>query len=338
MYQRIARSYGMNIVFSISGIMNAAILLLLELIFLSIFHMSIDGMLLAYIISGVIVIIYLEIKVKALKGINISHINKSDMKEITKLSIPLIPNNICWWATASINKFIILYYLGDSANGIYAITLKFASIITIVTSVFALAWQETTIIEYNNKDKEKFNSSIFAKYYNVLILSSLMIILLLKLTYNYIVSPDYYQSWIYLPITILGTVFTAICTFYGTGYLASKRTKGAFYSTIISAIINIVICWSLVRVIGIMAAPLSSLVAYLSLWVIRHFTMKDFFKINVNKHDTLFLMLVFCIATYIYYTYGFILNLITFILILLISLIYGLKILREIFPKFNIKK
>lgn len=75
---------------------------------------------------------------------------------ILKYSIPLVPNSLMWWIMAAGDKYIINYFLGDSANGIYSLALKIPQIINMVYSLFVQAWQMSAIEVESSEDKKDF--------------------------------------------------------------------------------------------------------------------------------------------------------------------------------------
>lgn len=54
------------------------------------------------------------------------------------------------------DKYIINYFLGDSANGIYSLALKIPQIINMVYSLFIQAWQMSAIEVESSEDKKDF--------------------------------------------------------------------------------------------------------------------------------------------------------------------------------------
>ena len=65
--------------------------------------------------------------------------------------------------------YIILFNLGSEFNGIYAMSTKFPTLITAVTSIFYLAWQESAIKEYDSTNRDSFFTNVFRKYHCLLL-------------------------------------------------------------------------------------------------------------------------------------------------------------------------
>ena len=63
-----------------------------------------------------------------------------------------------------------------------------------------------------------------------------------------------------------------------------SKTNGA--TTIIAAIINIIVNLGLIKFIGLYAATVSTLVAYISLFIIRYVKVKKEINLNLAKVHT----------------------------------------------------
>ena len=92
-------------------------------------------------------------------------------------------------------------------------------------------------------------------------------------------------------------MFSAFSSFLGTGYQSSKESKGAFYTTMISAITNIIINLVFIKIIGLQAAAVSTFIAYLVLFIVRFFDTKKYFEMDVNWKK--FISLSICAIAFI---------------------------------------
>ena len=301
MSQKTARSLGQNKQFAISGVLHTMVLLGVEVICLIVLHLRVDGLLWANIIANSVVIGYLNIGIHFEKRIRISRFNISKLRELLKFSIPLIPNSICWWFVSLCDKYVIAFYLGTSANGIYTVSNKFPQLITFATSVFQLAWQESAIMEAESKERDKFYSGVFNQYLKLLCSAFIAGIFAIRIVMPYMVDVKFSESILYVPPLLFGTVFSAFSQFYGTSYLVSKKTSGVFTTTLISAVVNLIVCLSLIRVVGLWAAPLSTCCAYLVQWLVRNYQLRGEFKVRIEWKIFIPLLGVMLLLSGLYY-------------------------------------
>lgn len=50
--------------------------------------------------------------------------------------IPLIPAAIFWWIMGVSDRYMVNWFLGSDANGIYSVAYKIPTILTILAAVF----------------------------------------------------------------------------------------------------------------------------------------------------------------------------------------------------------
>ena len=95
---------------------------------------------------------------------------------------------------------------------------------------------------------------------------------------------------------IFAVAVHALNSFLGSFYIVEKKTKGAFYSTLIGAIINTVLNLIFIPKFGIMAAAITTLVGYACTLVYRIFdTRKLGYKMNISiKITNIAFVFLFC--------------------------------------------
>ena len=109
--------------YSLGGVLNTFLLVVFNIIFLLVLKMGIRGYLIAYILSSLIVTIFDYVSSGAFKY-RISKINKDLMKKMIKYSSVLIPTTFMWWIMNSSDRIMVTSLIGESANGIYAVSYK----------------------------------------------------------------------------------------------------------------------------------------------------------------------------------------------------------------------
>ncbi|PGT51024.1 polysaccharide biosynthesis protein [Priestia megaterium] len=276
------RALGKIKLFAWSGILNAFALLICNLIFLVLFHMGIIGYFISLIIANIITIIFVVMVGKVVQDLSVKKINIKLTKEMLVYSIPLIPNALMWWIMGLSDRFIITYYLGLGANGLYAVANKIPSVLNIINSIFFQAWQIAAIEEANSKDKSKFFSNVFNIFSIVMLTSTSIILVFLKLIVVVMVSASYNDVWKYVPFLLLGVVFSSFSGFLGTNYIAAKKTGGVFKTSVIGAIINIVANLTLIPLLGINGASIGTLLSFAVIWILRIRDTKKFVNLQIS--------------------------------------------------------
>ncbi|MDM5307520.1 oligosaccharide flippase family protein [Peribacillus frigoritolerans] len=334
------RAQGKIRLFAVSGIINAFSLLVCNVIFLMVYHMGIIGYLISLIFANIITFLFLIIKGKLRYSFKVSKINVKLTREMLLYSIPLIPNALMWWIMGLSDRYIITYFLGLSATGIYAVANKIPSILNMINSIFFQAWQMSAIEEYDSKDKSKFFSNVFNVFSIVMLVSTSIILVNLKLIIKVFVADNYYEAWEYVPFLLLGVVFSSFSGFLGTNYIAAKKTKGVFKTSVIGAIINIIVNVILIPKIGINGASIGTMVSFGVIWILRVIDTKTFVDISINyKKIGLTFIALFIQIKLLYmnlsFEYFFQLIILLFIILLNVS---EIKIMIERMVKVKSKK
>jgi len=210
--------------------------------------------------------------------------SKDLLVEMIKYSAPLIANNLSWWILSSSDKVMIEFFLSKDDLGLYTAASKIPALLSIVTTIFASAWTISSIKEYDDdgeKDKS-FYSNVF-KFFSLLMFSvALAILLVLKPFMSIYVGKEFFESWVFVPFLILGTVFYSFGSFFGAIFGALKKNVSCTITTVIAGIVNIVINLLLIPVIGVFAATLSTAISYLLIDIIRMLYSRKFFKFEID--------------------------------------------------------
>ena len=149
-----------------------------------------------------------------------------------------------------------------------------------------MAWQDHSLSNYEKEDKDKYYTEIFGFYSKFLLCGCLCLIPFTKFIVVWLMAEAYKSAWMYVAPLYLGTVFSAFASFYGVGYLGSKKTKQALYTTIIAAVVNVginVVFMPVFPEAGIWIASCSTLISYFVLYLVRVVQTKKFFTIKLEK-------------------------------------------------------
>ena len=147
--------------FGIGNILSVTFTAVLNILFLVVLKMKIEGYFLAYIISNVLVTIYAIIVGKVFNNLKGYKIDKKLMGEMVKYSIVLVPTTFMWWIINSSDRIMISNFIGNDANGIYAVSYKIPAIITSIATIFNQAWVFTAVDQKDVADKNEYTNQIF---------------------------------------------------------------------------------------------------------------------------------------------------------------------------------
>lgn len=307
--------------FSLGGILSTFLTVILNIYFLIFLKIGVIGIFYSGLISGIISLIYYFIVSESYKFIVVKSFNLPKFKEMLFFSIPLIPNVMNWWIMNVSDRYLLAYYIGYEATGLYSVSYKLPTILTVINLIFYQAWQISAIENAKAENRDRFYGNLFKINMSLMLLATSGILMILKPFMHIYVAEDYFIAYKYVPFLLVGTVFSAFSSFFGVGYLTSKKTMQAFTTSVAGSIVNIVVNILFIPKIGIQAAAISTLLAFLVMWLIRVYQTRRFCKINIDLKRLIPALLVVFIQSYLVISiekYNLILQLLLFISLLLI--------------------
>lgn len=334
----ITRGLKHTVSYSVSGIVYSCIFFIANIVLVCVLKKGLIGIFVSLIVAllGTIIFLY---SIQRDLHINIERPNKNVIdKRMIKYSLQLMPNSISWWITSYADRFMIKMFLGMSMNGIYAIAAKFPSALSMITSIFYSAWQEQAILTYDDENRDEYYSKIFAQYYKALFCIILMAIPLTKVVINYTMTQEFHSASKYIGFLYLAGVFQAFSAFYGTGYLSTRQTRGAMTTTIVGAIMNVVINALFMPKYGLQIAGFSTFFSYVTVWGLRIFQTRKYFRIYIRwgKFSAIFMLVIAMIIASI--KGDGIQNILLFVGAVFVSIIINQKTIKEMIRLIYAKK
>ena len=270
---------------SISGVISTFVLVLLNILFLLVFKIGLDGYFLAHILGIGAQCIYLSISIKPLAYIKFyknTPENKSVQKKLTNYSIPMIANSIGWWINNASDRYIVIWMCGVAANGIYSVGYKIPSILSIIQLIFNQAWILSAVKDFDPEDKNGFFSKLYSTYGFVMVFLCSGIIMFDRLLASFLYAKDFYEAWKYVPFLLISIIFGALSGFIGGIFSAVKNSKIYAQSTIIGAICNVILNIIFIHFWGPIGAAIATAISFWIVFVIRVFHMKNLIKIKIH--------------------------------------------------------
>lgn len=337
MFLQIARGFGKTKNYSIGVFIISAFTIIFNVIFIAFLKVGAIGLLISMAIATFISIVYLFLSLKIYKYIEKSLFSKKKTKDLIKYSLPLVPNGISWWIINVSDRTMISSMLGTSSNGIYAVSNKFPTLFSNFTSIFNLAWTESASTNIDNENRDYYFSDIINN--TIQIFSSICILLITAMPFIFpiLVNESYRQAYYYIPILLIASLVNSVVKLYSGIYVAKKLTKQVMNTSLIAAVINIVINLIFIKKIGIYAACLSTLIAYTTMMVYRYFDLKKYITIHYDKKMFMIIILLL-IVTISYYINHVILNSVILLIAILFTLYFNKDILLVILKNKNLTK
>ena len=327
-FLQIARGVGRTIDYAISCIITGVSTILLNILLIVVFKLGAFGMITSMAVANGLGAVYLFIRLKMWQYIDFKKKDKKLIKEMYKYSIPLVPNGISWWIVNVSDRTIITAILGAAANGIYAVSNKFPTILSSLLGIFNLSWSESAALHINSPDRDEFFSDVCNTMTKLFTCLGVGMIAVMPFVFPLLVNHSYDEAFYYIPILVLGSVFNVVICLYSAVYIAKKMTKQVAMTSIIGAVINLVVNLVLIRYIGLFAAALSTAISYFVMMMYRHFDLKKYMTITYEKGLVIKTVLIFIFAIVLYYQRNIWLDLVSLVVVVIYAVLMNKSFLK----------
>ncbi len=290
-------------VYASSSIVFILITFCLNFLFLKIWNLGLDGIVLAYIIGYTASIVYMFCLGKTHKFFSLKQAESSLLKDMLKYSLPLIPNAVSWWIMDASDRTIVATFLGVSTSAILAVAHKVPNICHIMYNVFHLSWQENAsdTVNLSKEERDNYYNGVLNNMLTILITIQIVILSCNFLFYTIMVKEEYFPGYYQSPILVVALTFSMIAQFIGGIYIATKETKKNGFTTLISSIANVLIHLALVKFIGIYAATVSTMIAYILLMVLRLIDIRKIISLKIQKMNVIYFVILLYFFAVIYF-------------------------------------
>ncbi len=299
----LSRGLGKIKLYSVSNFILGITTIILNIVFILWIHAGAEGLLWANTIANSFTAIVILAILKL--PMYIGKPNKELMKDMIKYSIPLVPNSISWNIINMSNRLILTNMVSSAANGIYAMANKFPNIISVVYGYFYTAWKESAAKIVKEENKNEYYNSIYHDAKRFLYAVTICLIAAMPFAFPIFINSSYEEAYIYIPIIMIATYYSNLSSFYGGIFSAYKDTKIMGTTTIVAAVLNLVIVFLFVTNFEIYAACFATLIANLIVYFYRKKKLRKYLKLRELKwQGPLLFLAIICLAYYAKYIPG----------------------------------
>jgi len=254
------------------------------LVFFILSGFGLIGAILALIITAVISLIIILLSIFSYAGI--ARPDFSLLKPFLIFSLPLIPITLAQFVIQSSDRYVIGFYLDAEKVGIYSAAYGIGVIPLVIGTYLVYVLGPTVYNLYDNGkiDKARMYLSYSWKYLLMLLIPSafgLSILsrpLLMNITTSKFVADGVYI----IPLVVLSIVFWEMEMIFTISLLIFKRRKIFLIAFICGAVTNLILNIIFVPQYGILAAAVTTLIAYILITVIIGYSSRRYFTFNLN--------------------------------------------------------
>ena len=298
---QIVRGLGYIRTFVTIGIVNTFITAAAGILFVALLDMGVPGIFISVILARIVSVGFCLFHVPVFTRIFETARTPPELRRtLLSYSLPMVPSAICYWLLSWSLIFFINHYLGLTDNGLYAVSAKFSSILTVLTYIFYQTWQQNAIEQYDSPGRDAFLSRIFRIYFYFLTAVTIITPFALRLNYFWIVAPEYRMSARFLYLNILMVMMSSLASFFEIGYQCAGRTGRIVPSFVVTAAAMIGGYMLIVPRFGIDGALGYGCILYFLLVIYRAIDTRRFLPLSAGP-DILFLSIAIIAFGIVYY-------------------------------------
>lgn len=215
----------------------------------------------AALITGIAIeLVYLVINRKWFK---LSSFDKESLKKMLFIGLPLVPNFLIYWIFNSCDKIMITNSLGVGFAGVYSIGSKLGHCSQLIYTAFAGGWSYFVFSTMKDDNQIQYNSKLFEVLAAISFTTSALICVVAKPLYIILFPGEYLEGFVVAPYLFLCPLLLMLFQIAASQFTVIKKT---WYNTIVlflGSVINIILNYILIPLVGIEGAAIATLCGYI---------------------------------------------------------------------------
>lgn len=296
------RGFGKTTEYALLSFLSSLITMVLNVVLIVGLNMGVAGMLIATVAGQSIVSLVFLISERVWLYLDFRTLDRDFLIELCLYSLPLIPNKVSWAIMNMLDRVVIMNTIGAEQAGVYAVAYKFPNLMDTVYGFFYQAWKESTARVLNSdEDQDAFFDKVYCILKRFMISLVLCLISLMPLLYQFLVDISYSEGLMYVPILLLATYYSNMSGFYGGIFTAYRETKIMGTTTLVSAVICVVLCVVLIPIMGLYGASIATLLAIFAVNEYRKLKVASFVHLSESRSDTFLTPIIVAFVLLFYY-------------------------------------
>lgn len=282
-------------IYSFSNAFTVIVIAIMVTYFVYLKQWGVDGILLGYALGYIIGDGAIFFVSKLHKNLSVRTTSLKAIKQLVIYSSPLILNNISWWVMNVSDRTLVTQFVGNAANGIYAIACKIPTLCTALFSMFNVSWQQTASQMIDSDEIVPYLNKVYKQMVRILCSICSAILACNFMFFNFFFEERYMEAHEYVGILVTAAMLLSLSQFYGGVQIALKQPKHVGYTTAIGAVVNVVLNIIFIKYYGVLAAAVTTLIGNSVILLIRKMYTNKIYSIHLGKNEW------FCVIIYIYF-------------------------------------
>jgi O-antigen/teichoic acid export membrane protein len=243
---------------------------------------GINGLLKAYIYASIIVLLVWVFLAGVFKFFDVNKFEYSLVKKLLGYSSPLVLNSLNLWGLNYFIKYIILFFLTVSSNGIFAVAYKLGFSIQMISKIFNMAWLDKAVSSYEDLEFKNSINGIFNKFIKLFFSVSLGVIAFQRIVMKYFIGSDFFDAAQYIPFLAVGFFFMGLGNFLGVLYQCEMKTFSIAKSSLLASLAIIILGVSLTPFFELYGASIAFMIGNGIFFFYRYFDIGKLIELKIN--------------------------------------------------------
>lgn len=184
------------------------------------------------------------------------------LKQLLIIAIPLLPNFVIYWVFNSSDRLMLTNMMGLDATGIYAVSSKLGHVSQLIYTAFAGGWQYFAFSVMKEKDQVTTNSLIFEYLGVISFVCVAFMFALSEPIFKLLFEEEYWNGFVSAPYLFFAPLLLMLFQVECNQFLVIKKTWPNFIILTLGAVLNVVLNFWLIPILGIEGASIGTLVGY----------------------------------------------------------------------------
>lgn len=201
--------------------------------------------------------------------------------DMLKYSLPIIPSSLASTLVKQSDKYFVLHFITLADMGIYSLALKLGnSVHNLITMPFNTVYIPRRFEIMNDKNASKTYAQVFTYYIFLMVFIGFIISVYIPEILRFMVSPKFYGAAKYIPLVVFSMIVFGSQYHFDFGILFSKKTKYLAYINFISALLNLLLNFILIKNFGLWGAIWSSVITLSIQSFLLYYVSNKIYKID----------------------------------------------------------
>lgn len=262
----------------LANLVKLTVSLLLNIYFVAFIGLGVQGILLSYLASDLILLLILIPNIFPMFALGYDN---RLVKESLKYGFPLVFNALAILLLNMGNRYILKLFVNYREVGLYTMGHKIAGLLNVfVIQSFSLSFIPLAYKIYKKEGDKRYYSKLLTYFSFTLIWIGLGISLYNEeIVKTFSKSTDYWEAIPVIPVLILSYIFSGAKIVASLGLFLEQRTKYIAFCTLSALIINIGLSCFLVPNLGMYGAAYAGLVSFIFLYFISYYFAQKYYPV-----------------------------------------------------------